>query len=292
MVDFPFPISYQNVIKPQAKLIKTNLTVDIGRGVVSHPEENCNKIKRSQTWNARIPTGYINGSHWVSLICNNTLNIASLRSCLNNTNLIMSGDSTTRQYYQYLTSKIVPDCKQITKKWTTPKWHEPAKCESKTRNLTILWNPHELPFVNAKREGQITNLKSTVEIVNGIKSGENVVFVIHYYCHLIRNHYTIFINQLRILKESVKKVLLRNKQVKILIKSPYAFDVQDCKTQISDLHAKIYVEIIKRELREFQDSIVYMNIWEMSVAMEQIGIHPKENVLWEHIQMMFGYICK
>ncbi|ESO99206.1 hypothetical protein LOTGIDRAFT_238812 [Lottia gigantea] len=277
--------------KSHNRILKTKLKFHFQNGQLLKLNQNCNVLDKKETWNTKMPSGYFNSSKWISLKCKNTLDNSSFESCLKNMDVIIMGDSTTRQYFSYITSKVVHDCILVTEKWKWPQWHSPSKCVSKNRNLTISWNPHELPFSDAKLQGGELNLKSTARILNELPSNRKIVFVIHYYAHMIRQHSAIVLRAIRGLKSAIKKALSRNKNVVIAVKTPHSFGESRCESHFADFMGPVFIELFNREFRELQDSILNLNVWEMSVASENFLLHPKEIIVREHLRMLFGYIC-
>ncbi|ESO86301.1 hypothetical protein LOTGIDRAFT_167350 [Lottia gigantea] len=288
------PALYKIFIRTDRKImISSQIQLKIESGRTSQPQPNkidCTELSRRETWDMIQPTGYFNRTEWENIKCHNHVNQRNFLSCFRNTTLILFGDSTVRQYYTYI--RNVSKCNQTTAKWTHWKWYGASHCEVSRYNFSLTWAVQEFPFVEGFKttEGE-TNFKPAVVLLNEAPSSGRIVFLIHYYAHFLREHYSLFIDRIRSLKTPIRNALKRNKYIHIAIKSPHVFYFTKCPAQFSIFHGKLYMDILKRELVEFHDKVWFLNIWDMSTAFENYYIHPPNEFVWQNLRLLAGYVC-
>ncbi|ESO99835.1 hypothetical protein LOTGIDRAFT_173493 [Lottia gigantea] len=268
-------------------MISSQIKLKIESGHTSQPRPNtinCTKLSRRETWNMIQPTGYFNGTVWEHTKCHNPVNKKNFFNCFKNTTMIAFGDSTVRQYYTYIHN--VFKCKQ------NRKWYKSTHCQVPRYNFSLTWAVQEFPFVEGlvAPDGK-TNSKPASVLLNEAPSTGRMVFIIHYYAHFMRMHYSSFIERIRSLKTPIRNALKRNKNIHIAIKSPHVFYVTSCSTHFSIYHGKLYMDILKRELAEFHDKVWFLNIWDMSTAFENNNIHPPDDFVWQNLRLLAGYVC-
>ncbi|ESO95898.1 hypothetical protein LOTGIDRAFT_176650, partial [Lottia gigantea] len=274
-------------------MISSQIILKIESDRTSQPLPNkidCTKLSRRETWNMIQPTGYFNGTVWEHTKCHNPVNKKNFFNCFKNTTMIAFGDSTVRQYYKYIHK--VFKCKQTTEEWTNRKWYKATHCQVPRYNFSLTWAVQEFPFVEGlKAPDGKTNSKPASVLLNEAPSTGRMVFIIHYYAHFMRMHYSSFIERIRSLKTPIRNALKRNKNIHIAIKSPHIFYVTSCSTHFSIYHGKLYMDILKRELAEFHDKVWFLNIWDMSTAFENNNIHPPGSFVWQNLRLLAGYVC-
>ncbi|ESP01668.1 hypothetical protein LOTGIDRAFT_172517 [Lottia gigantea] len=294
-VNIPLTLAlYNTFVRSNRKImIPSRIKLKIESGRTSQPQTNridCTELPRRETWNMIQPTGYFNGNKWENIKCHNPVNKLNFLSCFKDTTLIVFGDSTIRQYFSYIRSAF--NCYQTTPTWTKLEWHQVSHCHVPQYNFSLTWAVQELPFTESFKasDGKI-NLKPAAVLLNEIPSSGRIVFLIHYYVHFIRQHYSLFIDRIRSLKTPIRNALKRNKEIHIAIKSPHVFYVSICPTQFSIFQGKLYMDILKRELAEFHDKVWFLNIWDMSTASENYDIHPPAEFVWENLRLLAGHVC-
>ncbi|ESO82627.1 hypothetical protein LOTGIDRAFT_155642 [Lottia gigantea] len=273
------------------KTVLQSVKVHVDSGWLEEPRVNCSSLPVRDTWNTKMPTGYFQHDEWKQLKCKNHIKKDSILSCIENTTLIIYGDSTTRQWYKAMLN--LTNCNQSTEEWTKPKWYEYSVCKSKNINFTLIWAPHVFPFPNGHKQANgKMSLKSAVTSLNELPSTGKVIFVLHYFCHFVRQHYTLYINHVRSLKTAVRNALKRNKDIKVAIKSPHVFYHTMCPSCLNDFQGKIFIDVLQREFEEFKDSVIFLNFWDMNTAIANGPIHPVYKVVWENLRLLFGYVCR
>ena len=251
----------------------------------------CYSYPRQLLWNKTEPTGFFYNNRWRLLHCQQP-NTSVYRPCLQDKHLMISGDSTTRQWYSFFLKTM--QCKQISEKWTTEKWHIKSKCIIPSLNFTLHWLPHALPlFPGQKMDQDKFALNSIAKNINEIGNVQNVIFVIHLHMHLTAFHHSIFHDRIRHISNSVRNILQKNKHVIFMIKGPHTYKIPDSRcNRLNDYFGYVYKDIMSKEFEGLHDKIVFMDQADMSTAKGLARNHPPEDVVQEAVFQMFDYICQ
>ena len=250
----------------------------------------CSSVSKKDSWTLKKPTGFFFKGRWYLHHCKFPTEI-NYRRCLQNSRLIIFGDSTTRQWYKYLLDKL--HCAPLTEKWTTEKWHKRAACEIRDINCTIEWIPHAQPFNTGA--GKEETIKYTTHSIAGFlnklsylpaNSTEKLIIVIHMFMHVTRYHHSVFRERIRAISKSVKYLLQRHKHAQILIKGPHTLSaLQHC------INRELYTQILKEEFKELYGQVVFMEQGDMTIAKASTETHPPTDIIQEAIRQLFGYAC-
>ena len=250
----------------------------------------CSSYLKHNLWKITQPTGYFYNDTWYLHHCNGSP-AKDFKLCLRDTHLMISGDSTTRQWYTYLLPYL--SCKPTTEIWTKLKWHKRSACRIPSINFTMEWLPHGQPFsVGNSFEVNRYTLNAESNQIDEIKSNVKVVYIIHMFMHKLTYHHSVFTDRMRRISRSVKRLLERNKHAKVLIKAPHTFTTTPVGAQrLSDYFGYLYRDIMYEEFKGLHDKITYMDQKDMTIAKAVEPNHPPHKVVEQTVHQMFNYIC-
>ena len=205
---------------------------------------------------------------------------------------MISGDSTSRQWYSFLMKNM--QCKQISEKWTTEKWHRKSKCIVPPLNFTIEWLPHAQPFFPGEEwDLHKFAVNCIAKDIDEIGDKQNVIFVIHMHMHFTAFHHSIFHDRMRHISNSVRNILQKNKHVIFMIKGPHTYKIPDLRgNRLDDYFGYLYKDIMYNEFQGLHDKIVFLNQADMTTAKGLVKNHPPEDVVKEAVFQMLDYTCK
>lgn len=248
----------------------------------------CHSYPRHMLWNKVEPTGFFYNNTWHLLHCQ-APGYSVYRQCLNRTRLMISGDSTSRQWYRFFQQNL--QCKQITEKWTTKKWHRKSICIVPAINFTLEWLPHAQPFFPGEEwDNQKYAIHSIAKNIDSLKySSTKTYFVIHMHMHMTAFHHSIFRDRMKRISKSVRDILKINKNVIFLIKGPHTYIRAK---QLDDYNGYIYNDIMFEEFQGLHDKIVFMDQKDMTIAKALIKNHPPMDVVREAVFQILDYVCE
>ncbi|XP_069104857.1 NXPE family member 4-like isoform X2 [Argopecten irradians] len=238
------------------------------------PKVPCNKFPPSLTWNSTVPSGFLFKGKYHNLLCQTTVDSTkeNYRTCLKNLTVISIGDSTTRQWFFRLSSILgIRDSANIPEKGV---WQKYAHAQSPRLGLDIEWQPHELPFHGTPGSDR-KNIKSVSFRLDKIPAKSNAIVIIHWFAHIARCCDHIALREhVRAAKVSIVKLLKRSPDVQIFIKGPHLITFLNARKPYA--YIGMFVEqVLLEEFKDLTDKIIYLDQWDMSVAKENVNIHPK-----------------
>ena len=243
---------------------------------------NCSYVPKRVTWLQHSPSGFFYEGRWQPTFCN-LPDTDSYSKCLSGQQIVIYGDSTSRQWYEYMRNYL--NCTQITETWKWKSWHKQSVCRNSNLNFTAQWIPHAQPFYSGRWESKDQTTHSISADLNNISNSSKIVVVVHIFAHQSTFRSEIFQDRISSISRSARQLLNRNKDVIILVKGPHTFD------QLRSYFYYQYRAIIKKEFKGIANRIVFMEQGDMTIAKKNEEIHPEIDILKEAVRLLIGYIC-
>ncbi|XP_046568538.1 NXPE family member 3-like isoform X1 [Haliotis rubra] len=259
------------------------------------PTIPCGRRNIRDTWLATPPVGFSYNNTWRPLSCRNSVPVDTYNQCLANRTLKLFGDSTVRQIFGALYSMLgftitkgPPEGKKSKKRNF---YAGPTICEAHHTkyNYTVYLLPHGFPLWFYKANRTIT--QPVFARLDDIPSGSNDIILINLYAHF---HFTpIHIYRARVHRTrlAIVNLLKRSPDVKIVIKGPHKYSVPTPKTPMGGMWGPAYENILKKEFVNLYDQVLYLDVWDMTVAFENEETHPPDLLVTMMVKVFLGYIC-
>ncbi|XP_050405389.1 NXPE family member 4 isoform X1 [Patella vulgata] len=275
--------------KSRLIMFKDSITVHIENGpMINLP--NCSHIKKSLTWTDTAPRGHFKKHIWYPSYCQRTITPRSLRRCITNTTITLIGDSTVRQWYESIIK--ITNCSNDIYDSVSKTKRSGRRCLDKELNYKVTFGLHGFPYSVANSMDAIANIISFQKRLEAIHVQGKHFVILHMYLHFLFFHTSIFVSQVRSLRDTIVNLLKKEPHVKIAIKGPHAFYDADNKPIVkNDYLGKVYIHILKTELFELRDRIWFMDFWDMSVSAKNYPIHPAKWFVNENVKLFFDYVC-
>ncbi|KAG8434651.1 hypothetical protein GDO86_012854 [Hymenochirus boettgeri] len=273
--------------------IRSNIGVQIPQNFERIQASNCQgisgeiKAKCSTGMTPPFPGGYFLNDVWHSVFCNlSTVEpLSQIHNCLTGRVVYLMGDSTIRQWIEYLPS--------IMKSLRNFNLHR-SGLESMLlaidpqNNIVLQWKKHSHPIVashsylvkdDAYISNQIDQLAGGPQTVIAISLGQHFrPFPIH-----------LFIKRVINIHRAIENILLRSPETKVIIKTENIREFNLDAERFSDFHGYINYLIVKELFQDLPVAVV--DAWDMTVAFNSNNVHPAENVIRSQINMFLSYIC-
>lgn len=267
------------------------------------PAEPCGELSAADTWNGRVPTGYLYGIGWLrtlwyptetwnSLQCTQTFtrSVRAYEKCLKSKPLIIVGDSTVRQFFRGILDYLDLDLKEgINADMITKAWHKVAHATSKERDISLEWWPHEHPFCGA---GSRRSMRSIASLISDIGANSTAIILVHWYLHFaVYLDHNTYREHVRNAKVAIQKLVKRSPEVKIFIKGPHA-----TREKISlvpyDFVARYMEQVLYEEFPDMQNTVYYLNVWDITVGSENCPTHQTGQINRIMIHNFLSLTCK
>ncbi|XP_068128146.1 NXPE family member 3-like isoform X2 [Hyperolius riggenbachi] len=231
------------------------------------------------------PSGYYYQDAWQSLTCSNQHFDEPTRAakCLSGKIVYMLGDSTLRQWWEYLTS-FIPTLKEIHLHVAHHKTG-PLLATDAENDYLVQWRTHQKPLRMERSRAQ--DLRYIASELDGMGAREGLVIVLTCGNHFLTYPVGLFVRRLYHIREAVSRLLERSPETKILIKSAntgYRFD------HGSDW-LSLQLDTIMRAMFS-KLPVTILDVWQMtSCHREPEDLHPPTIIVKNEVDLMLSFIC-
>ncbi|KAM4749314.1 NXPE family member 3-like [Rhinophrynus dorsalis] len=230
------------------------------------------------------PSGFYYQDQWVSHICRNQHfdHASNVSDCLAGKVVYLFGDSTLRQWWEYLVD-FVPSLKKIDLHVT---YHPgPLLATDSDHNYLVQWRVHQKPLRMQKT--WIRELHYMSSELDGLGGRKDMVIVLNIWAHFITYPIEIYVRRLRGLRDAVVRLLEHNPETKILIKSAntgYRF------AHGSDW-LSLQLDTVMRAM--FSDlPVTILDVWQMTSCHRlPEDLHPPKIIVKNEVDLMLSFIC-
>ncbi|XP_077100278.1 NXPE family member 3-like [Siphateles boraxobius] len=232
-----------------------------------------------------VPAGFYLKDVWKSFVCNTQqFNSSQIGNCLKNKIVYLMGDSTTRQWFEYLERKV-PDIKRMD--LHTPRTGGPLMAIELKNNIIVHWRPHGVPLRFTKM--LITDLHYISNDIDEIAGGPHAVVVFTIFAHLVFHPITFYVHKVAKIRQSVVALLSRAPETTVIIKSGNTAGLKDIFQ--SDWYT-IELNTVMQEMFRDIDGVIYFDVWQMtSCHYLRENIHPGPVIIANEVDMLLSYIC-
>ncbi|XP_059175213.1 NXPE family member 4-like [Physella acuta] len=247
----------------------------------------CRKSNKRITWARDNPKGFwTSGNNWNSLICKEqgTITSAWARNCLRNTSVWIFGDSNAGRSYTMLVGIVACDP-------MVGEYPEKSVCYDKSIDLTITLISHEPPkYALTKR---VDNFTGVPDFIQTLPRNKKLVLIIHYYLHYTAAHLSVLSLRMRKLRDAIEKMLETNPNVLVGLRIPHVTSKYYTTNHAvgGDPLGPQYIELIRERFRGLEDKIVFLDLWEMSIGIENVDYHPPQYINREMIKFLLSFQC-
>uniref|UniRef100_A0A8C1WTH2 NXPE C-terminal domain-containing protein n=1 Tax=Cyprinus carpio TaxID=7962 RepID=A0A8C1WTH2_CYPCA len=204
-----------------------------------------------------VPAGFYLKDVWKSFVCNTRqFSPAQMANCLKNKIVYLMGDSTTRQWFEFLEIKV------------------PGKYDS-------IFNVQ----FKTQYKMLITDLHYISNDIDEIAGGPHAVVIFTFFAHLVFHPITFYIYEVSKIRQSVVALLSRAPETTVIIKSGNTNIFQ------SDWHV-LQLNTVMQEMFRDIDGVIFVDVWQMtSCHYLRENIHPGPVIIANEVEMLLSYVC-
>ncbi|KAK7094530.1 NXPE family member 1-like [Littorina saxatilis] len=244
------------------------------------------------TWQSSAHTGWLNKWAWQSNTCSlPALTPERVQRCMRNTTLILLGDSNQRLWFDIITYRFA-HCEMY--KSSGP-WHAPRLCQNFNLNSTLMFLSHALPF-NVGRHADLVTIplpRALDNVLHYATPGGKAVIVVHFYRHFTAFSVALYRQRVREARQTLQDFVQLHPNVKVIIRGPHAvYQSHMGTTMVGDASVSSYRDVWKKEFVGLEDKVWFLDLWDLSVAAENMFAHPVSVVDTEMVKLLFGYMCE
>ena len=279
------------IINTKPHSIKHNIKFDVnGNQLFSKclsrsklPKCNQLLVKTDEVQSLPLVTGFYYRNKWYSLFCKKqTFNSNEMVQILRNKRLYFYGDSTLRQWYDYLYStigtSIVGDAIGGFAKQSF----------DQKNNITMTFSFHGFPI-----RGRLINVEIFDYIANRLDAvigGDDAIIVLTIWAHFTVTNLDFYRQRIETIKRSIVRLLVRYPNTKIFIKS--ANTREEDAVSMSNWYAYQLDQLMRETMSNLSSSsVILIDAWDMTMGHNcKFSIHPVNNVIRNEIDLFLSYL--
>ena len=223
---------------------------------------------------------------------------AKIQQCLSHTTVRIFGDSNGFRIFNVFDAMMNPKCVQPSAKSQKgaklTMWNVHTVCTKADKDFHMTFDPHKAHLYAASNSAQpIQKSGDVTQYIDQIPSAGRYIVVVHYYLHLVAGHISIAHNRLLKLRAAIERASSRNKEVFIAFRGPHIIAVEWAENHSlgGDVQSLFYHELIKEVFRDLKDRVIFLDGWEMSIAIENTQVHPLDDIPRAMVNTLLSYIC-
>ncbi|XP_073407763.1 NXPE family member 3-like isoform X2 [Dendrobates tinctorius] len=234
--------------------------------------------------NASQPSGFYYGGNWTSLVCqeHHFPHPSDALACLKGKDIHMFGDSTLRQWFEYL-EKFIPSLKRIDLHVNYQSG--PLIAVETTAGLVMRWQAHGLPLRTTKT--MMSDLHYEAADLAGIGGGPHTVIVLTLWAHFTTYSVSVYLERLERVRQAISSLLFRSPETTVIIKSANTGYKSIYGSDWLSLQLDILLRATFKGMR-----VIILDVWDMtSCHYLPDNIHPGPPVIKNEVDLMLSYIC-
>ncbi|XP_030846512.1 NXPE family member 3 [Strongylocentrotus purpuratus] len=248
----------------------------------------------SQSLSNPMAAGYFFKGHWYSNYCRLRSFVipSSSLECLTNKTLYFHGDSTTRQYYEYLVmslkSSLKPNPPTLQSNWKVG----PSIAEDKVNNFTVHYRHHGYPIRNNWTDA--SEVKYIEEALDELQATPDTVYVFTIWAHLTTLNMSFYEHRVRRIKAAVERLHRRSPETLVVIKSANtrSHGSAGSSVTVSDWYARELDMKLREIFKSYDKKIGFIDQWSMVVGFSNVdAIHPGQGIISTGMRTLLSYMC-
>ncbi|XP_067849179.1 NXPE family member 3-like isoform X2 [Heptranchias perlo] len=234
------------------------------------------------------PSGFYYNDQWMSTTCNIQRfdTPASITDCFRGKKIYIFGDSTIRQWFEYLT-EFVPGLRKFD--LGNSKNTGPHLALDMNNKIKVEYYPHGKPIRILPISSQ--HLPFIANKLDDIKGGKSTVIAFTIWCHFNTFPVEPYIRRLQNIRRSILRLLDRSPDTVIVIKTA---NVQALPREVSLYNSDWYSYQLDLVLRKMFEGInvAFVDAWEMTIAHYlPHELHPKRIIIKNEVDVFLSYVC-
>ena len=235
-----------------------------------------------------MAAGFFHRGMWISNHCRlRAFRTQDAYKCLRNKTIHFHGDSTTRQYYEYLVDELRETLKE-NPPTRQPNWKVgPSLAEDKVHNFTIHYRHHGYPIRNTWTNA--TEVKYIADALDELDATPDTVFLFTIWAHLTTVNMTFYEERMERIRAAVERLHERSPKTLVILKS--ANTRMGSPITVSDWYAW-ELDMKMREIFQSYTNIGFIDQWAVALGFSHAdNVHPPRGVIASGINTLLSYMC-
>ncbi|XP_078681454.1 NXPE family member 3-like [Branchiostoma floridae x Branchiostoma belcheri] len=232
--------------------------------------------------------GYWYNGTWNSNLCDSrTFSESEVYECFESKTIYLQGDSTLKQWYQFLTGLI--NGTDIRLKNTTSEG--PHMAVNYAKNIKLHFRFHHLP-INRPYLFQAGRLHYVADEIDRIPGGRDTVIVLGLWAHFAAESMDVFRSRLYGIRHAIIRLHQRSPETKVIWRTSNTREHINIHHFLENSDWFSYQLLQETKLILGDLKIVILDVWDMSVSQWQKHLcHPPNDVVKNHIDLLLSFLC-
>ncbi|XP_054853164.1 NXPE family member 4-like isoform X3 [Eublepharis macularius] len=286
------PMSYLTPLE-KSLFNRSNIGVEIPQTFGNIRVLSCNSTKTTPRekcavgTSSPVPSGFVWQAQWRPAFCatSRLSTLDQINACLKGKLIYFMGDSTVRQWMEYLTRRV-----------STLKFfdlHGIGKLQNllavdMARNVQIQWKKHGHPIITAY-DYTAKDHSYVARDIDKVAGDRDTAVVISLGQHFRPFPMELFLRRMLNVRAAVQRLLLRSPDTKVIIKAENIREMYIDPERFGDIHGYTQYLALRGIFQHL--NVGFIDTWDMSIACAVNNVHPPEEVVGNQIDMFFAYIC-
>ncbi|KAL4229384.1 Neurexophilin [Mactra antiquata] len=252
----------------------------------------CKDIPPEITWSKINPSGLWYNNTWQTPYCEHVImsKLEHYRKCLSGKTFVILGDSTNRQYADFIVQKILGiNGKFIQNQVGVHGQYHNFENKFTKDNITVIYLKHEMPYHNPGfTKSGIISIPNLIDKYAS-QNISDLVLLANYNTHYTAYPISIYRDRQRALKEAYQRLSIANPTAKLFLKTPHLVVVNN--RWFDPYRQLVNQQIIRQEFADMRDKIVLLDTWTISVTHDSRALHPFGRAMLSQILQFMAYLC-
>ncbi|XP_038048972.1 NXPE family member 3-like isoform X1 [Patiria miniata] len=230
--------------------------------------------------------GFYHQTSWHSLVCSaRDFKSKEALRCLQGRSLFFYGDSTLRQWFEYLTRRLGRTMRE--KRLTTSPIVGPRYAYDKAHNISMLFRIHGFPIRN--RWLKVKDVAYAANEIDNLPGGPNTVIVMSLWAHFTPTTLQFYRDRWRAIKGALQRLRARAPGTLVLIKSANTREPRS--PDMSNWYGMELDKVMREELSG-EPGVTIIDVWDMTLSHSTgYRAHPLEVIISQEIKMLLSFVC-
>ncbi|KAK2850081.1 hypothetical protein Q7C36_008864 [Tachysurus vachellii] len=211
---------------------------------------------------------------------------SNITQCLRGKIMYMLGDSTVRQWFEYLTASV-PELKEFN--FHSPKNVGPFMAVDSKNNILVSYRCHGPPIRFTSVHS--SELHYVANEIDRIKGGPDTVILMSVWSHFSTFPIEVYIRRLRHIRKAVVRLLNREPTTLVMIRTANLQKLDPESSLFNSDWFSLQIDSVLRAM--FRGlNVQLLDAWEMTLAHHQPHLlHPPPAIIKNMIDMILSHIC-
>ncbi|XP_061649066.1 NXPE family member 3-like isoform X1 [Phyllopteryx taeniolatus] len=212
---------------------------------------------------------------------------SAITQCLTNKLVYMYGDSTLRQWFEFLLT-VLPDMKKLNLE--NPKKSGPFMAVDSTRNILLEYRFHGPPI--RIQPVMVSELRYIANELDGLTGGPNTVVVLGIWAHFSTFPVEVYMHRLRHIRKAVARLLDRARETVVVIRTANPQEPGRAGNVYNSDWLMLQQDAVLRSMFKGLD-VMLVDAWQMCLAHRlPHNLHPPRAIVKDMVDMMLSYVCR